>query len=260
MSWDDALDDIACRLKALIAEHGAGTLASMIGGPHTSFWPLHRFMTLVGSPNNMGIGQICWNPRIWMDVLTFGWTVEADLTPETGCMVLWGTNPAESDNSAFWRAILQVGKSDTPLVVIDPRFTKTARLADLWIAPKPGTDCALALGLINVIIAGDLVDRDFVDAWCSGYDELVEHVAAYAPSAWPRFATFPPMTSEEPRACSRAITRPFWFPAAESIRWALRSPRRIAPSAACAPSPATSTGGRVRARGGATSCPRSISG
>lgn len=181
VSWDDALDDIACRLKALIAEHGAGTLASMIGGPHTSFWPLHRFMTLVGSPNNMGIGQICWNPRIWMDVLTFGWTVEADLTPETGCMVLWGTNPAESDNSAFWRAILQVGKSDTPLVVIDPRFTKAARLADLWIAPKPGTDCALALGLINVIIAEDLVDRDFVDAWCSGYDELVEHVAAYAP-------------------------------------------------------------------------------
>ena len=136
VSWDEALDDIARRLKELIAEHGAGTLASMIGGPHTSFWPLHRFMTLVGSPNNMGIGQICWNPRIWMDVLTFGWTVEADLTPETGCMFLWGTNPAESDNSAFRRAILQVGKSDTPLVVIDPRFTRTARCADLWIAPR----------------------------------------------------------------------------------------------------------------------------
>ena len=182
VTWDEALDDIARRLEALIAEHGPGTLASMIGGPHTSFWPLHRFMTLVGSPNNMGIGQICWNPRIWMDVLTFGWTVEADLTPATGCMVLWGTNPAESDNSAFWRAILQVGKSDTPLVVIDPRFTRTARCADLWIAPRPGTDCALALGLINVIIAEDLVDHAFVDAWCSGYDELVEHVAAYAPA------------------------------------------------------------------------------
>ena len=181
VSWDEALDDIARRLKELIAEHGAGTLASMIGGPHTSFWPLHRFMTLVGSPNNMGIGQICWNPRIWMDVLTFGWTVEADLTPETGCMFLWGTNPAESDNSAFWRAILQVGKSDTPLVVIDPRFTRTARCADLWIAPKPGTDCALALGFINVIIAEGLVDRAFVDEWCSGYDELVDHVSAYAP-------------------------------------------------------------------------------
>ncbi len=181
VSWDEALDDIASRMQSLIAEHGAGTVASMIGGPHTSFWPLHRFMTLVGSPNNMGIGQICWNPRIWMDVLTFGWTVEADLTPQTGCVFIWGTNPAESDNSAFWRALLQVSKTETPLVVIDPRYTRTARCADLWIAPKPGTDCVLALGFINVIISEGLVDRAFVDEWCSGYDELVEHVAPYTP-------------------------------------------------------------------------------
>ncbi|WP_165171809.1 molybdopterin-dependent oxidoreductase [Adlercreutzia sp. ZJ242] len=182
VSWDEAIADIAARLRALAAEHGPGTLASMIGGPHTSFWPLHRFMTLFGSPNNMGIGQICWNPRIWMDVLTFGWTVEADIRPETGCVLIWGTNPAESDNSLFWRSLLHIGKSeDTALVVIDPRFTRTARAADLWLAPRPGTDCVLALALLNVIIAEDLVDRAFVDAWCYGFDELAAHVARFTP-------------------------------------------------------------------------------
>jgi len=183
VSWDEALDDIAARLAALAAEHGPGTLASMIGGPHTSFWPLHRFMTLFGSPNNMGIGQICWNPRIWMDVLTFGWTVEADITDETGCVVIWGTNPAESDNSLFWRTLLKIGRSDVPLVVIDPRYTRTAAAADIWLAPVPGTDCALALGMLNVIIAEDLIDRAFVEEWCHGFDELAAHVAPWTPEA-----------------------------------------------------------------------------
>lgn len=184
VTWDEALDDIAGRLRALADEHGPETLASMIGGPHTSFWPLHRFMNLFGSPNNMGIGQICWNPRIWMDAITFGWTVEADIVPGlTGCVVIWGTNPAESDNSAFWRALIDLSKGDTPLVVIDPRLTRTARLADVWLPVRPGTDCALALALIHVIIEEGLVDREFVDAWCHGYDELAAHVEPYTPEA-----------------------------------------------------------------------------
>ncbi len=62
VSWDEALDDIAARLRALADEHGPETLASAIGGPHASFWPLHRFMNLFGSPNNMGIGQILLEP------------------------------------------------------------------------------------------------------------------------------------------------------------------------------------------------------
>lgn len=182
VSWDEALDDIAARLQALAAEHGPETLASAIGGPHASFWPLHRFMNLFGSPNNMGIGQICWNPRIWMDALTFGWTVEADITPGlTDCLFIWGTNPAQSDNSAFWRALIQFSKSDAALVVVDPRRTQVAALADLWIPIKPGTDCTFALGLINVIIAEGLADTAFVDAWCHGFDELAEHVKPYTP-------------------------------------------------------------------------------
>ena len=181
VSWDEALDDIAARLRALADEYGPETLASMIGGPHASFWPLHRFMNQFGSPNNMGIGQICWNPRIWMDAITFGWTIEADINEETECVFIWGTNPAESDNSSWWQAVRNIGKSATPLVVIDPRYTRTASCADLWIAPKTGTDCALALGFLNVIIEEGLYDHDFVDEWCHGFDELAEHVKKYTP-------------------------------------------------------------------------------
>ena len=184
MSWDEALDDIATRLAALKEEYGPETLASMIGGPHASFWPLHRFMSLFGSPNNAGIGQICWNPRIWMDAITFGWTVEADIRPGvTGTLFIWGTNPAQSDNSAFWRAIIEFSKSEAELVVIDPRRTQVAARADLWLPIRPGTDCALALALIHVIIEEDLYDHAFVERWCSGFDELAAHVAPYTPEA-----------------------------------------------------------------------------
>ena len=183
VSWDEALDDIAGRLVALREEHGPGTLASMIGGPHASFWPLHRFMNGFGSPNNMGIGQICWNPRIWMDTITFGWTVEADIVPGlTQALFIWGTNPAQSDNSAFWQTIRMVGNmDDMALVCVDPRYTQIAAIADLWLPVRPGTDCTLALAMLHVIFAEGLEDRAFVDEWCHGADELAEYVKDITP-------------------------------------------------------------------------------
>ena len=183
VTWDDALDDIAARLAALRDEYGPGVLASAIGGPHASFWPLHRFMSLFGSPNNMGIGNICWNPRIWMDTVTFGWTIEADIRfGVTGAFFVWGTNPAQSDNSAFWKTIKQIAATDgMSLVCIDPRYTQEAALADLWIPVKPGTDCTLALGMMHVIIERGWQDQAFCDEWCHGFDELAAHVADYPP-------------------------------------------------------------------------------
>ncbi|MCL1799348.1 MAG: molybdopterin-dependent oxidoreductase [Eggerthellaceae bacterium] len=183
ITWDEALDEIAARLRTLVDEHGPQTLASAIGGPHASYWPLHRFMNLLGSPNNMGIGQICWNPRIWMDVAAFGWTVEADIDPaHTEALFIWGTNPAESDNSAFWRSLLRVARSDISLVVIDPRRTQVAAKADLWLPVRPGTDATLALGLIQVIIAEGLIDHDFVTRWCFGFEELAAQAQGYTPA------------------------------------------------------------------------------
>lgn len=177
VSWDEALDDIARRMQELIDEHGPWTVASAIGGPHAVYWPLHRFMTFIGSPNNMGIGPICWNPRIWMDTMTYGWSIECDFRPDlTGCLMLWGTNPAQSDNSLFWRNIAEYVRDGGKLIVVDTRLSMTAAKASIWLAPFPGTDLVLAYALARVIIEEDLYDREFVEEWCYGFEEF-KHAA-----------------------------------------------------------------------------------
>ena len=183
ISWDQALDEIAARLTRLKEKYGPETLATSIGGPHTVYWPLHRFMNLFGSPNNMGIGQICWNPHVWANAITFGWPLDNELDPErTSCAILWGVNPAESDNSLFWRTVKEYGRSKAPLIVVDPRRTKTAALTSRWLSVKPGADCALALGLLNVIITQKLYNKLFVDTGCRGFAALERHVAAFTPA------------------------------------------------------------------------------
>lgn len=179
VSWDEAIQDISTRLKALVAEHGPWTVASAIGGPHTVYWPLHRFMNLLGSPNNMGIGPICWNPRIWMDTMTYGWSIEIDFRPdETGCLILWGTNPAQSDNSMFWNSISSYAKAGGKLIVVDPRLSTSARHATLWLHPYPGTDTVLAYAMARVLIEDGLCDSAFIDEWCYGFEEFSQAACA----------------------------------------------------------------------------------
>ena len=182
ISWEQALDEISGKLLRLKEQFGAETLSTSIGGPHTTFWPLHRFMNLFGSPNNIGIGQICWNPSIWVNSITFGWPLENEVdTKETSCLILWGVNPAESDNSLFWRQVRAYKNTGNPLIVIDPRQTKTAQLADHWLAPRPGSDAALALGFLHIIISEELYDEEFISKWCHGFEQLKHHVARYTP-------------------------------------------------------------------------------
>ncbi|GLI33026.1 molybdopterin-containing oxidoreductase family protein [Desulforhabdus amnigena] len=182
VTWEEAMADIASRLKDLKFRYGAETLASCISAPHTIYWPLHRFLNLWGTPNNVGIGTVCWNPRIWVNSLTYGWPLEDELDPSaTRCVMLWGINPAESDRSLFWRTVKDYAASGGTLIVIDPRRTATARLTDRWLAVRPGTDGALALGILNVVIQEGLVDHGFVEHWCSGYAGLAQRVKEYTP-------------------------------------------------------------------------------
>jgi len=184
ITWRQALDDIALRLHRLKAIHGSEALATSIGGPHTAYWPLHRFMNLFGSPNNMGIGQMCWNPAIWANTVTFGWPVENELDPKTtSCAILWGANPAESDNSLFWRNVMEYSRTGSPLIVVDPRRTRTALRATHWLSIRPGSDCALALGLLHVIVVENLYDRAFVEKWCEGFEALERYIEPYTPAA-----------------------------------------------------------------------------
>lgn len=182
ISWDQALDEIAEKLVRLKDCFGPETLATCIGGPHTVFWPLHRFMTLFGSPNNVGIGQICWNPGTLLHTISYGWTLDNELDPElTNAALLWGVNQAESDNSLLWHRIQSFSRTGKPLIVVDPRRTRTAEQATHWLPIRPGTDAVLALGFVHLIIQEQLYDAAFVSSWCHGFDKLIRHVEPYTP-------------------------------------------------------------------------------
>lgn len=183
LSWDEALDDIVSRLEDLKSRYGAETLATCIGAPHSIYWPMHRFLNLWGTPNNIGIGIVCWNPAVWVNSLTYGWPIENELDPSiTECVILWGINPAESDRSLFWKTLQDYAHAEGKIIVIDPRRTETASLADRWLPIKPGTDSALALGMLHVITQERLYDHEFVNNWCSGFGELCERTKEYPPA------------------------------------------------------------------------------
>jgi anaerobic selenocysteine-containing dehydrogenase len=183
LSWDEALDEIVSRLEDLKSRYGAETLATCIGAPHGIYWPMHRFLNLWGTPNNVGIGMVCWNPAVWVNSLTYGWPIENELDPSmTKCVILWGMNPAESDRSLFWKTLQDYAHARGKVIVIDPRRTETAGLADTWLPIKPGTDGALALGMLHVIAQERLYDHEFVNNWCSGFGEVCERTKEYPPA------------------------------------------------------------------------------
>ena len=96
-------------------------------------------------------------------------------------IILWACNLL-STNAHLWPFVDQARKNGAKLVVIDPVKTGTTAMADLHLRPRPGTDGALALAMIHVIIREGLVDRDYVDRHTIGFDELSAHVAPYTPA------------------------------------------------------------------------------
>jgi anaerobic selenocysteine-containing dehydrogenase len=94
--------------------------------------------------------------------------------------MLLGANP-QAAAPQLWNGIRALQKFGLKLIVVDPRGTDPAVEANLWLQPRPGTDAALLLGMINTIISEGLYDKDFVDRWCYGFDRLVERVRDYTP-------------------------------------------------------------------------------
>lgn len=179
ISWDDAFVEIGGRMKAIIEQHGAEAIATTSGTGRTHDEIRQRFFNLLGSPNHTGAGQICYGPFCVMSHVLYGWRVFPVARPNTGCVLLWGGGgPRYWD--VFWKAAKRARKENgTKIIVIDPRKMDSVKHADLWLQIRPGTDTALALGMINHIITERLYDKDFVQNWCHGFDELAERVAQY---------------------------------------------------------------------------------
>ena len=179
VSWDAALDEIASRLGGLVQAHGAESIAYGYGTFRGSDWGIgERFMNLLGSPNAFSQDKVCYGPLVLGEVLTYGFgpTFFAWPTPgTTGCVVLWGMRPRAS-SPLLWRAIKQAQAAGTKVVVIDPERTAEAERADLWLAPKPGTDMQLALALLKCLFATRSEATGFLDAEAIGAEELRAHL------------------------------------------------------------------------------------
>ncbi|MFJ3039585.1 molybdopterin oxidoreductase family protein [Streptomyces tendae] len=185
--WDEALDRIAGNLQRTRARYGADALGVFGGGGLTNekAYALGKFARVV-----LGTSQIDYNGRFCMSSaaaagtrafgLDRGLPFPLEDVPRTGCVILVGSNPAETMPPSL-RYFTELRENGGTLIVVDPRRTKTAEQADLHLAPRPGTDLALALGMLHLVVAEGRVDEAYVEERTSGWEEA----RAAAMAHWP---------------------------------------------------------------------------
>ena len=175
ISWDEALDTVAQKMKALAVQHGPETVAFSNASPSTSAmcdslaW-VQRLRHAFGSPNQSGSMELCGWGRYLANIYSFGAGLPADCMPDlenAGCILYWGYNPTVS-RIAHATATRAAQKRGAKLVVVDPRYAGLARQADEWLQVRPGCDGALALGLSQVMIEQGWYDDSFVRNWTNG--------------------------------------------------------------------------------------------
>lgn len=182
ISWDQALTEIADKLLSLKKEYGPsvlGVFSGSIGVENLEMVGLtQRFKACFGSPNFFSVESICYRMRIRTRQITFGKYPTEEL--DSKLYILWGHNPDESD-FPLKLAIDENLKKGAKVVVIDPKRIAIADKAEMYLRIRPGTDGALALAMINVIINEGLYDREFVEKYTFGFDQLIPHIQNYTP-------------------------------------------------------------------------------
>ncbi len=171
ISWDQALREIAEKLIAIRDRYGPWALAAGDGTKIDEVaWIADLFTLHFGSPNNFGSGRAqCFRPRRIASVWTFGGYFTPDYLNHPKGIVLWGDQPNISNhNTLLGRKVVNALKDRPKLIVVDPRRTSLARKADVWLRLRPGTDAAVALAWLNVILKEKLYDHRFVEEWTNG--------------------------------------------------------------------------------------------
>jgi anaerobic selenocysteine-containing dehydrogenase len=183
VSWDEALQYIADKLINIKQKYGSKAIVVHFGVPFIysqAEYMARRFCDLLNTPNYTSGASLCFLARTIGHKLTCGVHVSPHLSGNPNCIMIWGQNPTESRplQADFIHAMVGRGAM---LITVDPRNTPLARKANIHAQIRPGTDCALAMGMLNVIITEELFDKSFVDQWTVGFDKLVMHVKDYSP-------------------------------------------------------------------------------
>lgn len=183
IGWDRALDEIAERLGAIIAESGPEALAVSEMPLNHGFGGLtRRLMNCLGSPNYLTALELCMGNTFQVHRAVYGGPTVSDWA-QADCVVYFGQDRDPERWPSEYLRLKAAKQRGAVLIEVDPRTTETARLADWHLPLRYGTDAALALGWIHVIIAEGLYDRTFVEESCIGFDGLRERVAPYTPEA-----------------------------------------------------------------------------
>jgi len=188
ISWEEALDTIAQKLLDYKKDYGPESVALAVGTgrPYQAF--ALRFANAFGTPNVVSYAHICYLPRVVASIITCGQLPICDFYGFGGvhprCVVVWGCNISETGaaDGMCGNQLTLARRTGAKFIVIDPRRTKLASKADVWAQVRPGTDVALAMGMLHVIIHEKLYDKAFVEQYTEGFDRLVQHVKGYLPS------------------------------------------------------------------------------
>jgi anaerobic selenocysteine-containing dehydrogenase len=210
ITWDEALNEIADKWKTIIDEYGPHAIVPYSYLGHQGL--VHGLNGGDAFFNRMGATvcerTFCGEGSCTAWLLTVGPT--GGLDPESyihsSYIIIWACNSI-STNLHHWRIVKEAQKAGAKVVVIDSYASKTAKEADWHIAPKPGTDGALAMAMINSIIEQNLVDQDYVDNYTAGFDELAERAKDRTPE-WAEEVTG--VSAEDIRTLAReyATTQP----------------------------------------------------
>ena len=181
-SWDEALDLVASKMQGIKEQYGPE--AMIFSSTHNlSQLQFENLLNAYGSPNYGTQRSLCFNAMIVGNLMTYGMEEPARDYSEVEYIILTGRNLVEAVSTSETGDLISAMDRGAKMVYLDPRFTKTAAKADLWLPIKPGTDLAFHLALLHVIIKEKLYDHAFVAANTVGFEELETTVAPYTP-AW----------------------------------------------------------------------------
>ncbi len=204
--WEEALEETAFHLRRIRERDGARAVAFGVGMPKgLEHFVLIRLANLFGSPNVVASQDVCHAPREISGIHTCGFYPVADFHHPSKLVLLWGSNlTATNEEGEICRLLLDQLRAGTELMVIDPRRIALAGKARQWLRIRPGTDLALALGLLHVIIGESLYDAEFVARWTHGFEDLAAEVEAYPPE---RVAQITWLDPEAIRRAARSYAR-----------------------------------------------------
>jgi len=237
ISWDEAYDIIEKKVNQIKKDYGPESIVGVHGTGRNINWQLPYFYQSALETPNVAVmfftGFACYLPRVIGCFATMGEFVIVDASQAhenryanmdwrpPGVIIVWGNEPLKSNGDGFmghW--LVQCMQMGSKLIVIDPSLTWLASRADYWLQLRPGTDAAMALAMLNVIISENLYDHEFVDKWCFGLDDLAKRAAEYPPEKVAEICDVP---AEKIREAARlfATTKP------GAVQWGLAFEQQI---------------------------------